>query len=162
MSFVSLPHSFGDAQAKASTFQIAKVGTGGLEPVGTILLEESLPVEGEKLAANLAALLNGNNPLYRFGGDSEMYFQKLGDGRIAFRFRPVGVEGGVSTAGATVVMLPGLESLLDEAVNPESKAFQFFMDAGNKEERRTAPRTEASGDKGRGHTPKGGVPSPSF
>lgn len=143
MTFIALHNTFGIA-GNGHMIVRAEDST----PIGILHPDPSLPVPIDLLAHNTASLLNGKNPLYRFGDDKrQMFFEKLLVG-FNLRFRETS-QSGVSTVGATFIVLPGFEDQLESTIFVKSakrkRVLKNFMDAGNKSERRAKTRDVTKG-----------------
>lgn len=114
MAFIAIPASQNQSSPTPSAYQIGQMGENGFEPIGMMNFEPSLPIDGSKLAQNFAALLNGNNPIYHFGEDYQMFYEQHSSG-MTFRFRPKHADGGVSEVGALVILYSGIEMEFTDA-----------------------------------------------
>ncbi len=107
MSYICLPHDFDAQTGECKSFQIALSDGGDLTPVGYLRGCEGLPVDLGRLSENFAAVLNGNNPLYRLGPDHQMFYEPY-PGGMNLRFRKKD-GGGISEVGVMFTLSPGAE-----------------------------------------------------
>ena len=160
MAYISLPATFDAAgnPPDGRRHEIRLTIDDHMVPVGALQAERDIPVEvANKLAQNLAAMLNGRNPIHHFGEGLQMYFQPLAGGSLALNFRPKGDEGGVSKLGALFTVNLGFGTLIEDIRRTRDDVFKLFMGAVGREERRAVVRSEASGGRdGRKPVPPGG------
>ena len=113
MSFICLPHDFDARTGECKSFQIAVNDGGDITPVGYLRGCQGLPVDLARLSENFAAMLNGNNPLYRMGSGHQMFYEQH-DGGMNLRFRKKD-DGSVSEIGALFTLSPGIEMEFEDA-----------------------------------------------
>ena len=97
------------------------------------------PIPLQMFGENIASVLNGNKPAYRFGNGYEMRFDPHAGG-IDFSFREKD-KPGVGVHRATFTSYEGVHSELIHLIDEAPDLFGLLMKSAWEEERRKEPRT---------------------
>lgn len=79
MTYIALPETHDPKTGEAVSYAVMKHENGQNVPV-TLLRQHDCPLPIQKLAENLASILNGNKPLHRLESDHKIYYEEMSEG----------------------------------------------------------------------------------
>jgi hypothetical protein len=85
MTYIALPETHDPKSGQAISYAIIKRDGDHNIPVG-FLRDQKCPIPLNKLAENLASILNGNDPLHRIESGHKIYYEQI-DGGFHLRFK---------------------------------------------------------------------------